>query len=63
VLGWVLAAVAAGWTAVALAVGVVLGRVIRLRDRQVPHHDRPVTGIPTQRNAPDPAADRDRERG
>lgn len=62
-LGWVLAAVAAGWAALALAVGVVIGRVIRLRERQVPQRDRPVTGIPPQRSAPDPAVDRDRERG
>jgi hypothetical protein len=63
VLGWVLAAVAAGWTALALAVGVVIGRVIRLRERQVPERDRPVRGVPAPRSAPDAAADRDRERG
>ena len=64
-LGWV-AVVAAGWSALALGVAVVVGRVVRLRDRQVP--DRPggserVSGIPSPRPSVDPAADRDLERG
>ncbi len=61
-LGWVVTVAVAAWSAVALAVAVVIGRVVRLRDRQVPV-DRPVPGIPAQRTAPDPAAERERERG
>ena len=34
-LGWIVVGVAV-WLAVAAGVGVVIGRVIRLRDRQVP---------------------------
>jgi hypothetical protein len=62
VLGWVVA-VTAGWCVVALAVGIVLGRVLRMRDRQVPHHARPVPPIPSPRRSVDPAVERDREPG
>ena len=62
-LGWVLAAVAAGWCTLAAAVAVVLGRVVRLRDRQVPHPARPVPPIPSPRAPVDPAVERDRELG
>ncbi len=34
--GWAWAAFA-GWAAVSVVVGLLLGRVIRLRDAQVPH--------------------------
>lgn len=60
--GWVVAAVVAAWSGVAVALAVVIGRVVRLRDRQVPV-DRLVPGIPAQRSAPDPAVERERERG
>lgn len=53
----------AGWCVVAVVVAVLLGRVIARRDRQVPRLDRPVTGIPAQRLASDPARDRDPELG
>jgi hypothetical protein len=51
-LGWILVGVAA-WLVVATAVGMVIGRTIRLRDRQVFDEpdgpDRPPPhGIPTQ---------------
>ncbi len=72
-LAWVVAAVVAGWSVVAVAVGVVLGRVIRLRDRQAPvaertqpgraRTERSVTGIPAPRAASDPVVSRDLERG
>lgn len=65
--GWV-AVVVAGWSALACGVAVVVGRVVRLRDRQVPGTsgtERPgrVDGIPTPRRSVDPAADRDLDRG
>ncbi len=41
----------------------MLARVIRFRDRQIARVDRPVTGIPAQRCADDPAYDRDSELG
>ena len=63
-LGWVVGAVAAGWCALAVAAAAVLGRVVRLRDRQVPHHpSRPVPPIPSPRAPMDPAVERDREPG
>lgn len=61
VIGWVVLAVGA-WCVVALAVGVIVGRAIRLRDRQVPWQVGP--RIPVPRSAPDsvphpvPARDR-----
>lgn len=61
-LGWVVVALA-GWCAVAVVTAVVLGRVIRHRDRQIARVDRPVTGIPAQRCTGDQAYDRDSERG
>ncbi len=61
-LGWVVV-VLVGWCVVAVAVGLLVARVIRLRDCQVPHPERPVTGIPAQRRASDPALDRDPELG
>lgn len=63
VLGWVVAVVAAGWSALALAASVVVGRVVRLRDRQVPAHPDLTARIPEPRGSVDPAADRDLERG
>lgn len=60
--GWV-AVVVAGWSALACGVAVVIGRVVRLRDRQVPERPRPSGGIPAPRRSVDPAADRDLERG
>ena len=69
VLVWIVAG-AVAWAVLAVAVAVVLGRVVRLRDRQVPLPPPrrcgpgfPPTGIPAPRRAPDPAADRDLERG
>lgn len=68
VFGWI-AVVAAGWSALALGVAVVVGRVVRLRDRQVPERPERVDGVPSPRRPVDPAADpaadrdRDRERG
>lgn len=53
----------AGWCVVAVVVSLVVGRVIRLRDRQVPPPDQPVSGIPAQRRESDPARDRDPELG
>jgi hypothetical protein len=53
VIGWVVVAVGA-WSAVALAVGILVGRAIRLRDRQVPRSaDLRISGIPAPRRAPD----------
>lgn len=70
VLGWVVVAGAAAWSVLAVAVAVVIGRVVRLRDRQVPVPPRrpgtafpPAGGVPAPRAAPDAAADRDLERG
>jgi hypothetical protein len=62
VLGWVVA-ITVGWCALAVVVAVVLGRVVRLRDRQVPAPGRRPPGVPAPRTAPDPAPDRDLERG
>jgi hypothetical protein len=54
-LGWILIGVAA-WLVVALVVGVVIGRTIRNRDRQVPgDHVAPITGIPAPTTEQDPA--------
>lgn len=61
-LGWVVA-VTVGWCVLALVVGVVLGRVVRSRDRQVPHRVRPVPPIPFPRASVDPAVEHDREPG
>lgn len=68
-LGWVVA-VTVGWCVLAVAVAVVVGRVVRLRDRQVPrrepHRARPVPPvppIPSPRASMDPAVERDREPG
>ena len=65
-LGWVVA-VTVGWCAVAVAVAVVVGRVVRLRDRQVPHREphrtRPAPPVPSPRAPLDPAVERDREPG
>lgn len=65
-LGWVVA-VTVGWCVLAVAVAVVVGRVVRLRDRQVPHREphraRPVPPIPSPRASMDPAVERDREPG
>ena len=61
-LGWV-AVVVAGWSALACGVAVVLGRVVRLRDRQVPGRPGRVDGIPSPHRAAADAADRDLERG
>lgn len=60
--GWV-AVVVAGWSALACGVAVVVGRVVRLRERQVPERPGRVDGIPTPRRSVDPAADRDLDRG
>jgi hypothetical protein len=52
-LGWILSGIAA-WLAVAAVLGVVIGRTIRLRDRQQPEPppgrtvDDPVPWIPRQ---------------
>jgi hypothetical protein len=67
VFGWV-AVVVAGWSALACGVAVVLGRVVRLRERQVPRspgteRSGPVDGVPTPRRPVDAAADRDLDRG
>jgi hypothetical protein len=52
-LGWILIGVAA-WLVVALVVGVVIGRTIRNRDRQVPSDPAaPITGIPAPTTAQD----------
>lgn len=52
-IGWVVLVVGA-WSAVAVIVGVLVGRVVRLRDRQVPRStDLRITGIPAPRCAPD----------
>ena len=59
VIGWV-GLVVGAWSVVAVIVGVVVGRVIRLRDRQVPRSaDLRLSGIPAPRRAPDsqPAPD------
>ncbi len=72
-LGWVVA-VTVGWGVLAVAVAVVVGRVVRLRDRQVPHREPhreshrtrpapPVPPIPSPRASMDPAVERDREPG
>lgn len=68
-LGWVVA-VTVGWCVLAVAVAVVVGRVVRLRDRQVPHRGShgarpapPVPPIPSPRASMDPAVERDREPG
>jgi hypothetical protein len=45
----------AAWLVVALVVGVVIGRTIRNRDRQVPSDPAaPITGIPTPTAEQDP---------
>lgn len=50
VTAWIVVAVA-GWFVVALAVALVIGRMVRLRDRQRPQA--PADGsIPAQRSAP-----------
>lgn len=52
-IGWVVLVVGA-WSVAAVVVGVLVGRVVRLRDRQVPWAaDLRVTGIPAPRCAPD----------
>lgn len=71
-LGWVVA-VTVGWCVLAVAVAVVVGRVVRLRDRQVPHREPrrarpappgpPFPQIPSPRASMDPAVERDREPG
>lgn len=68
-LGWVVA-VTVGWCVLAVAVAVVVGRVVRLRDRQVPHREPrrarpapPGPPIPSPRASMDPAVERDREPG
>lgn len=59
VIGWVVLVVGA-WSAAAVIVGVLVGRVVRLRDRQVPRStDLPITGIPAPRRAPDSQPDPD----
>ncbi len=47
--GWILIGVAI-WLVVATVVGVLIGRMLRQRDRQVPRDDSatPVCGIPAQ---------------
>lgn len=58
------------WCAVAVPVAVVVGRVLRMRERQLPRPpEPPVTGIPQPRRALDdlpapvePRPGRDRER-
>lgn len=62
VVGWIVAVVVTAWSGLALAAAVVIARVVRLRDRQVPV-DRPVPGLPRPRPAADPAVERERERG
>lgn len=66
-VGWV-AVVVAGWSVLACGVAVVLGRVVRLRERQVPstpgpERSGPVDGVPTPRRPVDAAADRDPDHG
>lgn len=53
-LGWIVVGVAA-WLAVAGVVGVLIGRTVRQRDRQVPREwpTHPVLGIPAQAVMPD----------
>jgi hypothetical protein len=48
-LGWIIV-VAAAWLAVATVVGVLVGRVVRLRDRQVP--PAPASHSETEGDAP-----------
>lgn len=68
VLEWVVLVVGV-WFAAAVPVAVVVGRVLRMRERQLPRPpDPPVTGIPLPRRAPDdvpspvePRTGRDRE--
>ncbi|MHA6785618.1 hypothetical protein ACVGOW_32160 [Pseudonocardia saturnea] len=58
-IGWVVLVVGA-WSVAAVAVGVLVGRVVRLRDRQVPRSvDLRITGIPAPRCAPDSQPDPD----
>jgi hypothetical protein len=47
--------VAVAWMCLAAVVGVVLGRIIRNRDRQVPKDTKPPTPppVPTQAEQPD----------
>ena len=52
---WVLVAVL-GWCAVAVVVGLLVGRAVRMRDRQVPRTD-----DPTPAPATDPVPERDQE--
>ncbi|MBA3905544.1 MAG: hypothetical protein H0X35_02495 [Pseudonocardiales bacterium] len=47
-MAWILI-VAVGWMFLAVMVGLVVGRVIRNRDRQIPKNtERPSTQLPTQ---------------
>lgn len=60
--GWVLVGVAL-WCAAAVVVALAVGRMIRLRDREVPTPGRRVPHIPTQRRAADAGPARDPGRG
>jgi hypothetical protein len=56
-LGWIIVGLIA-WLVVAAVVGVLIGRMIRLRDRQVPHGDpSPFPGLPVRPTEPGRAQD------
>jgi hypothetical protein len=54
-IAWVAVALAV-WVAVAAVVGVLLGRVVRRRDRQVPDGDAVDLSPPAQAPAEDPVS-------
>jgi hypothetical protein len=63
VWGWIawIAVALAAWVAVAAVVGVLLGRAVRRRDRQVPAETVevfPPTNAPTKAPAEDPIAEK-----
>lgn len=57
-VGWIALGIAA-WLVVALAMGVLIGRMIRRRDRQVPHRAEPSAppGVPSHTQDPDGSVD------
>jgi len=56
VLAWVIV-VAIAWLAVATVVGVLVGRAVRMRDRQVPRdHPHIPDDVPEPRRSPSPPA-------
>jgi hypothetical protein len=60
VVEWVFVAVAA-WCVVAVGVGLLIGRAVRMRDRQVPRTDRPAPDLLRAPAPVEPVAERDQE--